>query len=167
MNASEEQILAALPMVRRLASRYARTPLGVDDAMGVGAVALVEAGRRFDPRRRIPFAGYAFWRVKGAMRDACRGRVSGGGLEEDREVLWDPDTLAEVVCDPFAVPADGHIDLLSAVAGLRGRLRRIVVQHAAGVPHCEIARELGVHESRVSQLLRTARRQLRLATAAD
>jgi RNA polymerase sigma factor (sigma-70 family) len=166
MSASEEQILEALPMVRKMASRYARTPLGLDDAMGVGAVALVEAARRFDPRRRIPFAGYAFWRVKGAMRDACRGIVSGDGFE-DPEVLWDPEKLAEVVYDPFAVPSEGRMDLVAAVAGLRGRLRRIVVQHAAGVPHHEIARELGVHESRVSQLLGTARRQLRLATAVD
>lgn len=166
MSASEEQILAALPMVRRLASRYARTRLGADDALGVGAVALVEASRRFDPRRGIPFAGYAFWRVRGALRDAHRVHAPGPG-PETLEEPWDPDALAERVHDAGAGAPDGRLDLLGAVAGLNGRLRRVVVQHAAGVPHRVIARDLGVHESRVSQLLAAARRRLRTATAAD
>jgi RNA polymerase sigma factor (sigma-70 family) len=167
MGASEEQIIAALPMLRRMASRYARTPLGADDALGVGAVALVEAGRRFYPRRGVPFPGYAFWRVRGALRDACRARSAFTTRWEDLEAPWDPDTMAETFHDPRAVAPDGHLDLLAAVACLRGRLRRVVVQHAAGVPHTQIARDLGVHESRVSQLLGTARRRLRLATAHD
>lgn len=167
MSASHRQILDALPMVRRMAVRYARTPLGVDDALGVGAVALVEAGRRYEPRRGVPFAGYAFRRVRGAMQDACRKH--GGGREggTDHEVLCDPDVLAGAVCDPFAVRPDGRLDVLAAIAGLRCRLRTVVVQHAAGVPHSEIARALGVHESRVSQLLRTARARLRPALTAD
>ena len=60
MSATEEQIVEALPMVRRMATRYRRTPLGAEDALGVGAVALVEAGRRFDQRHGVPFAGFAF-----------------------------------------------------------------------------------------------------------
>jgi len=36
-----------------------------------------------------------------------------------------------------------------------------VVQHACGVPHHRIARDLGVTESRVSQLLGIARQRLR------
>jgi RNA polymerase sigma factor (sigma-70 family) len=167
LSASEEQILEALPMVRRVASRYARTPLGAEDALGVGAVALVEAGHRFDPRRGVPFGGYAFWRVRGALRDACRAHSSPGVREEDLVTPWDPDKMAGAFHDPSAVPPDGHLDLIAAIACLSGRLRRVVLQHAAGVPHTQIARDLGVHESRVSQLLGTARSRLRLATAVD
>jgi DNA-directed RNA polymerase specialized sigma subunit len=167
MSASERQILEALPMVRRMASRYTHTGLGSDDAVGVGAVALVEAARRYDHRRGVPFAGFAFFRVRGAMRDACRAQAGSGGGRPDAEVLCDPDILADVVCDPVAVGPDGWLDLLSAIQGLRYRLRTVVLQHAAGVPHHQIARELDVHESRVSQLLRTARVHLRPAIVPD
>jgi len=167
MSASEQQILEALPMVRRMASRYSRTRLGADDALGVGALALVEAGTRYDQRRGVPFTGYAFWRVRGAMRDAYRGRAGStvGGVEA--EVPCDPDVLAELVSNPVAAHSDGRLDLLSAIACLSCRLRTVVLQHAAGVPHGEIARTLDVHESRVSQLLGTARARLRFATALE
>ena len=162
MTASEEQILETLPMVRRLASRYRGAALGAEDALGVGAVALVEAGRRFDPSHGVPFAGFAFRRVKGAMRDAACGERGSRGGRPDAETPCDPDVLGEVVCDLRAARLDGHLDLLAALATLRCRLRMIVVQHACGVPHRHIARDLGVTESRVSQLLGAARHRLRV-----
>lgn len=161
MSASEQQILEALTMVRRMASRYRRTPLGAEDALGVGAVALVEAARRFDPSHGVPFAGFAFRRVKGAMQDAASGRSGARGTRPDAETPCDPDVLGEVVCDLRAARPDGHLDLHAALGRLRCRLRTIVVQHACGVPHHRIARDLGVTESRVSQLLGIARQRLR------
>jgi RNA polymerase sigma factor (sigma-70 family) len=161
MSASEEQILEALPMVRRMASRYRRTPLGAEDALGVGAVALVEAGRRFDSSRGIPFGGFAFRRVKGALQDAACGRSGARGAWRDAETPCDPDVLREMVCDLRVARPDGHMDLLSAVGRLRCRMRTVVVKHACGVPHGQIARDLGVTQSRVSQLLGDARRRLR------
>jgi RNA polymerase sigma factor (sigma-70 family) len=162
MSASEEQILEALPMVRRMASRYAKTPLGVEDALGVGALALVEAGDRYDADRKVPFGGFAHCRVKGAMLDAyyaCRGSRG----RPEAEVPCDPDTMGESVTDPAAVRPDARMDLLAGLAGLRARLRKVAIQHARGVPHLEIAQDLGVTESRVSQLLAAARCHLRAA----
>ena len=161
MSATEEQIVEALQMVRRLATRYRSTPLGADDALGVGAVALVEAGRRFDPEHGVPFAGFAFPRVKWAMRDASCGRYGAQGIRCEEEVPVDLDALGEVAGDVRVARPDGHLDLVAAVGRLRCRLRTIVVQHACGVPHRKIARDLGVTESRVSQLLSVARHKLR------
>ena len=161
MSASEEQIIAALPMVRRMASRYRRTPLGAEDALGVGAVALVEAGRRFEHARGVPFAGYAFRRVKWAMQDAACGRSGARGARPAAEIPCDPDVLGETACDLRASRPDGCLDLFVSLGRLRCRLRTIVVQHACGVPHGRIARDLGVTESRVSQLLGIARQRLR------
>ncbi len=160
MSASEDQILEALPMVRRMASRYRRTPLGVEDAVGVGALALVEAGRRYDPGRGVPFAGFAFRRVRGALTDACTAGAGTRRCRPDEEVLWDPDLFREIG-DLRSSHPDGRLDILSALAGLRYRLRTILVRHACGVPHRKIAEDLGVTESRVSQLLTTARRLVR------
>ena len=161
MSATEEQIIEAMPMVRRMASRYRGTPLGAEDALGVGAVALVEVGRRFDQRLGVPFAGFAFSRVKWAMRDASCGRYGAQGTRCEEEVPCDLDVLGDVAGDARVARPDGHLDLLAALARLRCRLRTIVVQHACGVPHHKIARDLGVSESRVSQLLGMARHKLR------
>jgi RNA polymerase sigma factor (sigma-70 family) len=161
MSANEEQILEALPMVRRLASRYSGTPLGAEDALGVGALALVEAGRRFESEHAVPFWGFAFQRVKWAMRDAACGRSGARGVRPEGETPCDPDILSEIVCDPRSSRPDGCLDLSTALGRLRCRLRTIVVQHACGVPHGRIAQDLGVTESRVSQLLGDARHRLR------
>jgi DNA-directed RNA polymerase specialized sigma24 family protein len=161
MSASEEQIVGALPMVRRMAFRYRGTPLGAEDALGVGAVALVEAGRRFEHARGVPFAGYAFGRVKWAMQDAACGRSGARGAPPKAETPCDPDVLGDTVCDLRASRPDGSLDLFVGLGRLRSRLRTIVVQHACGVPHGCIARDLGVTESRVSQLLGIARQRLR------
>jgi RNA polymerase sigma factor (sigma-70 family) len=167
MSASEEQILEALTMVRRMASRYRRTPLGAEDAVGIGAVALMEAARRFDPSHGVPFGSFAFRRVKGAMQDASSGRSGARGARPEAETPLDPDVLGEVVCDLRAARPDGHLDLHAAVGRLRCRLQTIVVQHACGVPHQRIARDLGVTESRVSQLLNVARQRLRAETGIE
>jgi RNA polymerase sigma factor (sigma-70 family) len=164
MSASEEQILQALPRVRRMASRYRATSLGTQDALGVGALALVEAGRRYDPCREVPFWGFAFRRVQGAMRDACSAARGSHGGRPDAELPHDPIEMGRLFVDPLAERPDGHLDLLAALARLGTRLRRVVVLHGHGVPHHQIARELGVSEGRVSQLLTTARHRLRAET---
>ena len=160
MSATEEQILEGMDMVRRMAARYRKTPLGYDDAVGAGAVALVEAGRRFDPGLGVPFAGYAFLRVRGAMADACRSDRR--GVRPEAEVLCDPGDLCEVA-DRRVHAHEVRLDVLVAVAGLRRRLRSVLLKHACGMPNRQIADELGVSESRVSQLLSVARVRVRSA----
>ena len=118
MSASEDQILRALPMVRRLASRFAGTPLGAQDALGVGALALVEAGLRFDPHRDVPFEGFAVTRVRGAMRDAYSAARGSHGGRPEAELPHDPAKMAELFTDPTAARPDGRLDLLAAFARL-------------------------------------------------
>lgn len=44
----------------------------LEDLMAAGHLGLVEARARFDPTARAEFATYAYWRVRGAIIDACR-----------------------------------------------------------------------------------------------
>lgn len=159
MGATDEQILEGMDMVRRLATRYRRTGLGYDDALGAGSVALVEAAQRFDPELGVPLGGFAFLRVRGAMADACRS--GSRGARPDREVLCEPDDLC-AVGDRRALRPEARLDVLTAVSRLRHRLRTVLLRHACGVPSCEIAADMGVSESRVSQLLALARRRVRV-----
>jgi RNA polymerase sigma factor (sigma-70 family) len=161
MSVSDEQIVEGLSMVRRMAARYRGTPLGADDAYGVGSLALVEAARRFDPDNGAPFLGYAFLRVRGAMADACR--AGHRGVRQDREVVCDPRDFCEIG-DLRMMRPEGHIDLVAAIGRLRRRLRMVLLRHASGEPHTQIAADMGVTESRVSQLLSTARRRVRADT---
>ena len=166
IGASEEQIIRALPMVRRLAARYRRTPLGRRDAAGVGALALVEAASRFDPGRGVPFIAFAARRVRGAMYDAYRAERGSHGGRPEWQVPLDPDEMAERFVDPAIAHHYGHLDLVVAMARLRHRLRLVLHMHMCGITHKEIAGRLCVSEARVSQLLGSARRQV-LARLAD
>jgi RNA polymerase sigma factor (sigma-70 family) len=159
LSATDEQILEGMEMVRRMAARYRHTPLGYDDAVGAGSLALVEAARRFDPALGVPFAGFAFLRVRGALADACR---AGGrrGRTDHEVVVCDPDSLCEIGDRRVARP-EARLDVLAAIFRLRRRLRVVLLRHACGEPSCEIAADLGVSESRVSQLLAMARRRVR------
>jgi RNA polymerase sigma factor (sigma-70 family) len=166
IGASEEQIIRALPMVRRLAARYHRTPLGRRDAAGVGALALVEAASRFDPGRGVPFIAFAARRVRGAMYDAYRAERGSHGGRPEWQVPLDPDEMAERFVDPANAHHYGRLDLVVAIARLRHRLRLVLHLHMCGITHKEIAGRLCVSEARVSQLLGSARRQV-LARLAD
>jgi RNA polymerase sigma factor (sigma-70 family) len=159
MSVNDEQIVEGLNMVRRMSARYRGTPLGAEDAFGVGSLALVEAARRFDPGRGVPFLGYAYLRVRGAMTDACRAGNRGG--RRDREVVCDPDEFHEIG-DLRHLRPEGRLDVLAAVGRLRRRLRVVLLHHACGVPHRQIALRMGVTESRVSQLLTLARRRVQV-----
>ncbi len=64
-----------LPLVRFIAARIASTiPASVelDDLMQTGTLGLIDAVRRYDPSKGIPFPAYARYRIRGAILDALR-----------------------------------------------------------------------------------------------
>jgi RNA polymerase sigma factor for flagellar operon FliA len=71
----DEEILALLPMVHKIARRavtYLRPPLSFDDLVSAGTVGLLKAARDFDASHAAEFATYAYIRVKGAILDELR-----------------------------------------------------------------------------------------------
>lgn len=72
---AEQTILALLPLVRRTASSLKkRLPAHVemDDLVSLGAIGLLDAVRRFDPRRHVKIESYARYRIRGAILDGLR-----------------------------------------------------------------------------------------------
>jgi RNA polymerase sigma-B factor len=57
-----------LPMAGRMARRYAGKGERHDDLAQVAAVALINAVDRYDPRRQVPFAGFAIPSIRGALK---------------------------------------------------------------------------------------------------
>lgn len=167
-----------------------------------GMLGLVEAARRYDPARGVPFSAYAARRVRGSVVDALRGddwvprstRAAARRLESvehSRSVDGEPCAdaqLAEalgwsevrvrrvrearergvlmhlVSDDGVDVPIDDSIEdlvirreslgaLVRALAVLPERERRVIVGYfLEGRSSSSVATELGVTESRVSQL---------------
>lgn len=70
-----ELAILYLPVIRCHAFRLARrfpSLVSVDDLVGVGFVALVEASRRFEPSTSTNFEAFARRRIRGAMLDELR-----------------------------------------------------------------------------------------------
>jgi RNA polymerase sigma factor for flagellar operon FliA len=79
-----------LPFVDALARRIHRSLPGfvdLDDLVAFGRIGLVEASRRFDPRRGVSFKTYAYYRIRGAVFDGIR-QLSGGVRRPPGEVVF-------------------------------------------------------------------------------
>ena len=186
-----DALLEYYPMVTRIAHRAAATyglPVGLEasDLVSSGVIGLAEAWERYDSSRGVAFEAYAVPRVRGAIIDAIRASdwvprkarqrsrrtgepvaalVSLDGGRTDGE--WDShaDKLADDGCPiPGAdlLSAERRQELILTLNRLPEREKMIVTQHYFhGVQLAEIARQLGVTESRVSQLHGRALRMLR------
>jgi RNA polymerase primary sigma factor len=75
--ASRRLVESYLPLVRRVAGRYRGLGLASDDLLQEGAVGLLDAITRFDPRRGADFAAFARWRIRRAILNALteQGRI--------------------------------------------------------------------------------------------
>lgn len=65
-----------LPLVRALARRYVGRGEALEDLVQVGAVGLIKASDRFDPRRGVSFASFAAPAVEGEIRRHLADRGS-------------------------------------------------------------------------------------------
>jgi RNA polymerase sigma factor FliA len=70
--AALEDPLGWIESVARRVARRTGTWVDLDELVGLGAQGLVDAERRFDAGRGVPFAAYARSRVQGAMLDGLR-----------------------------------------------------------------------------------------------
>ena len=147
----ERLILSAMPAAKRLASRYTRSRLGREDALAVGYLAIVEGYRRFDPSRGVPFAGYVYRRVKGAMSDAQ------AALSDEP---WDTDKIARQP-DERVTDSDAKMDVERVMRTLSARnLTIFAAVCLLGYRQRDIAKVVGVSEQRVFQILKSCRRKV-------
>ena len=174
------RVLGHLPLVRYVARRLwgAGGQLELDDLVSAGTIGLIEAADRYDATRGVPFATFAYRRIRGAIIDEIT-RLAGGGAEPtarretlslDAPIVEEPSvTLLDVTVDRSAPEPQGGAELaelLEAVAQLPRREREMLGLSFAGHSVTDIARAYGCSESLVSQLLLEARFRLGERTAA-
>ena len=175
-------------IAHRAAATYG-LPVGLEasDLVSSGVIGLAEAWERYDATRGVAFEAYAVPRVRGAIIDAIRAsdwvprkarqrsRRTGepvamlvsldGGRTADDNDGYGADRIADDGCPaPGAemLAGERRHELVATLNRLPEREKMIVTLHYFhGVQLAEIARQLGVTESRVSQLHGRALRMLR------
>lgn len=174
---------AGLTLVKQIAASVARrlpSHVDRDELVSLGAMGYAEARVRFDPSRGVPFAGFAAMRIRGAILDGLRAAdtLSRGDRKRAREEATP--TPPKIVSDPEEVDHalatasyDGDVsdllahqelvaELRAALATLPERERHVVTRHFfEEVPMKVIGAELGVTESRISQIISGAVARLR------
>jgi len=89
--AREELIIRFMPLARRLARRYCRSSLSLEDLTQVANLALVKAVDRFEPSRERTFEAFAIPTILGELRRFFRDtswsvHVTRSAQERSREV---------------------------------------------------------------------------------
>jgi RNA polymerase sigma factor for flagellar operon FliA len=170
-----EWVVRHLPLVRSivygLRPRAARAEM--DDLVSAGTVGLMEAAARFDARRGVPFASFAYSRIRGAVVDELRclsewNRMgaSAATVEVSLQAPVDGDrslTFIDVIPDrqsPEPESAAHFGEVVEAIGTLPSREREILGLYTAGHTVAEIAASQGCSESRASQIVLQARLRL-------
>jgi RNA polymerase sigma factor (sigma-70 family) len=145
---------AQLPMMRRIARRYATasgSPLDHEDLLHAAVVNVLERVEKFDPARGSFTAFCRVWTLDGVRRAlARRGRCA---------ACVDVDELA---AEPSEVEIDDALHLAQALEQLPERARRVIVlRFSDALRQREVAQELGVTRDCVKGIERDAVRFLK------
>lgn len=178
---SPDDPVAGMTLVKQIAASIARRlPSHVerDELIALGALGWTEARQRFDASRGVPFAGFAATRIRGAILDGlrqCDTLTRGERRRARAEATLTParvvssDEEVEAAVSPESRDACELLaqeemteELRRALTTLPERERHIVTRHFfEEVPMRAIGVELGVTESRISQLITGAVARLR------
>jgi RNA polymerase sigma-B factor len=127
----QELVCHYLPLAKRIARRYVRAGIPLDDLTQIGTIGLMNAVGLFDPGRGVKFEAYAYHHIAGEIRHYLRDAV-----EQVRAPRWVRKLYG---------------DLTDAVAELRQTLGRTPTL-------VEIAGRMNLSESGVLEILRAHNR---------
>lgn len=123
-----------------------------EDLIQEGALGLLSAVQAFDAERGVPFEAYAKQRMRWAVANYSKRKVS---KHHDATVHTDPALYARHEASAYAtLDARQRIEALSPV------LRQVAELFAQGEEGKDIARKLGVTPGRVSQLKNQLKKEL-------
>ena len=180
--ARETAIIQNTTLVKDIAKRFqCRVPpcITLDDLVGAGMVGLIQAVDRFDNSRGPKFKTYAQHRIQGAMLDFLREEDPLSRAERRRvresaglSATWHgiehvTVSLDQISLRRLAAPVQAGFPLCSEVREARRCLSArenhvIALLYDLGWQSREVAAELHVNESRVSQIKQRAISKLRL-----
>ena len=161
----EVRLKEFVPLVRSIAQKLMVTlPASIDrnDLIQVGMIGVCEAMIKFDPSAGASLSTYASIRAKGAMQDELRRLDHLSRGHRDSYEGGDMHVVIDDAHDVAAPPPDSVYALLAEdFDTLDSRLRNILARRLRGDAIIDIAADLGVTESRVSQLVRAGAKKVR------
>ena len=115
----DPRVLLHLPLVRAIAARLYRArwndALAFEEYVQMGAVGLLEAARRFDARRGVPFGSFASWRIAGSILNGLeRATEQHQQLAARRQ--WGAERVASLGADAPAPFGESLEDRLATIA---------------------------------------------------
>lgn len=178
----ETTIIQHLVHVRSIAGRLrSKVPpcVTIDDLVGAGTIGLIQAVDRFEASRGLEFGTYAKHRIRGAMLDFLREEDPLSRAERRRVRTEVTETALPVTVSLEQFPAQGpcgyvragctssrvadRVDLERARGCLSARENRVIsLLFDLDWLSRDVASELGVNESRVSQIKKSALSKLRV-----
>ena len=153
-------VLENLPLARRIASSRKKklSHIHFEELESAAYLGLVEAADRYDPSANDSFPAFAAFRVVGAVQDYLR-ELSWGSRSRPVRVK-DIAVCDEKASEETIYNDDGFFDRLTK--DLRGDDKAVLRKYYLENRKIkDIATQLGVHESRVSQIISAARQRLR------
>lgn len=166
-------------LAKQLRSRVPRS-VTLDDLIGAGTIGLIQAVDRFQPSRSLQFATYARHRIRGAMLDFLREEDPLSRTERRRTQTANaaegalPTTISleqlpaheprseYALARGFSTRFADRVDLGRARQCLSERENRVIsLLFDLDWQNRDVAQQLGVNESRVSQIRHAALSKLR------
>lgn len=168
VRSGNEEALAQLcaryiPLCRRVAGQYAGAPVDVDDLAQEGTLGLLEAVRRYDEKRGVPFEHYARRCITSKILSAIEAMTA---LKRRANVGSVPlDVHAGLSVPP---PEDRFIEeeelrqhsraLLELLSPSEHEVLRLYLR---GVSYVQIARQLGIKPKSVDNALQRVRHKVK------
>jgi RNA polymerase sigma factor (sigma-70 family) len=160
------------PLIYKIARRYRGKGIGLKELKAAGSLGLVEASRKFDPDRGIPFGGYAQHWIAGSIKDLFRPRnyapdfQRGDSLDaplpSNGRESSDPDK-PKTLADRLAAP---HRQVLTLdLRALSETDRKIIEARRVGQTLAEVGKAHGLSPERIRQREVRAQAQIKGAVA--
>ncbi len=153
-------------VARGLATRISSFRATFDELRAWGLEGLLEASRRFDPQRGVPFTWWARHGIRRAMLDGVRGAAVGAARDPSRLEFVQPDPTPVASPEKMLGDAEERALLPALLNGLPAEERRLLERYyLGGESLAQAAAALGLAPSTASRMhgraLASLRRQLR------
>lgn len=154
-----ELVLNNISLAQKLARAKKRKVyhVSLEELESAAFLGLVEAAHGFEDEDAERFPVFAYFRVSGAINDYLRELAWGSRSQRLQQEAYDLDTVecAEELC--------GATEVFEAIVAVLPDVNQVVLRkyYIEGEKLHQIADGMGVHESRVSQILSDSRGRLR------
>lgn len=158
-------IATVMPIAKAKAAGFAQVRISDEDLVQEGMLGFLEAVKRFDPSKGVPFKAYASTCIKSRMINAFNKNNSAanspltGAVPLDDEQLTDHASNPENIIDSEAAPAELWQIVDSALSAYERQVLDLMLEERS---YADIAEQLGTSAKSVDNAVQRIRKKIRL-----